>query len=204
MKRLVSLSLVALSIFLLSKPACAEVNTDISNSTVEILNSTTMRIRNLTAEGYSGKYWVDFQWDSSALVYRPLQVGTETATNNNKSCSADVMSTFNTVWHIVITLDSTNKQIYLTITCTSQSTYTGYIAAFSYTDIKFKQFDNTFKLTEYDPYTNVAKFTPDGWSGWEELAQGVTRTGTISSIPTWFDFSKAFYFVYHDTSYPCE
>lgn len=71
-------------------------------------------------------------------------------------------------------------------------------------EIKFKQFDNTFKLTEYDPYTNVAKFTPDGWSGIEEIAQGVTRTGTISSIPTWFDFSKAFYFVYHDTSYPCE
>lgn len=84
MNRLVSLSLVALSIFLLSKPACAEINTDISNSTVEILNSTTMRIRNLTAEGYSGKYWVDFQWDSSTLVYRPIQVGAEAGTTSKK------------------------------------------------------------------------------------------------------------------------
>lgn len=203
MKRLVSLSLVALSIFLLSNPVCAEINTDISNSTVEILSSTTMRVRNLTAEGYSGKYWVDFQWDSSALVYRPIQVGLEAGTNN-KSCSADVMSDFNTVYHIVITADSTNKQIYLTITCTDAGTYPGYIATFSYTVIKFKQFDNTFKLTEYDPYTNVAKFTPDGWSGIEEIPQGVTRTGTISSIPTWFDFSKSYYFVYHNTSYPCD
>lgn len=199
------LALAILFVLIWINASYAEINTDISNSTVEILNSTTMRIRNLTAEGYSGKYWIDFQWDSSALVYRPIQVGTEVTTNNNKSCSVNVTGSFNTVWHIVITVDSTDKQIFLSVTCTDKGTSSyGYIANFTYTAIKFKQFDNTFKLTLYSPYSNTAKFTPDGWGGSEEIAQGVTRTGTISSIPTWFDFEKSYYFVYNDTSYPCD
>jgi hypothetical protein len=53
----------------------ADIAIDISGSQVEIQDSTTMRVRNLTVPGYEGRYWVDFQWNPASLVFTPTGVG---------------------------------------------------------------------------------------------------------------------------------
>ncbi len=62
---------------LLISVAQAEVNLNISGSQVEMQNSDTFRMLNVTSPEYPGVYWVDFKWDPVNLVFVPVNVGTE-------------------------------------------------------------------------------------------------------------------------------
>jgi hypothetical protein len=54
------------------------INIDISNSSFEKIDSTSFRIRQLTAPDYPGTYWVDFLWNRDNLLFEPTSVGEET------------------------------------------------------------------------------------------------------------------------------
>lgn len=70
--------LVALSIVFIMAGVCnAYLPIDISGSQYETKSTDTMRVRNVTVPGFAGKYWLDFQWSPSSLVFVPVNVGIE-------------------------------------------------------------------------------------------------------------------------------
>jgi hypothetical protein len=60
------------------------IDIDISNSSFEKIDSSSFRIRQLIAPGYSGSYWVDFFWNPDQLLFEPNNVGEENSTSSGK------------------------------------------------------------------------------------------------------------------------
>lgn len=75
-QRIIVFFLIVLAM-MFSQTVFAELPIDISGSTYETQDSTTVRMRNLSITGYPGKYWVDFRWDSSLYVFVPVNAGAE-------------------------------------------------------------------------------------------------------------------------------
>jgi hypothetical protein len=50
---------------------------DLSEAQVEILNSTTLKIRQATVAGRPGKYWADVQWNPATSIFVPIASGEE-------------------------------------------------------------------------------------------------------------------------------
>jgi hypothetical protein len=59
----------------------AAINLNISNSTTTIIDSSTFKLNNITADidgvAVPGQYWIDFKWDSVNLVFVPINIGAE-------------------------------------------------------------------------------------------------------------------------------
>ena len=77
---------VVFSVILFSGIAwAADIYIDVTNSRMEIVNSTTIRIHNINATATdlpSGVYWADFQWDAVNYLFVPVNYGEEPPTVN--------------------------------------------------------------------------------------------------------------------------
>jgi hypothetical protein len=65
--------------------AFAEINLNISDSTTTIIDSSTFKMNNITADvdgvAVAGQYWIDFKWDPGSLVFVPINAGAEETPN---------------------------------------------------------------------------------------------------------------------------
>ena len=82
MRKIICLAVYLLLILMLIPAySFAAINLNISNSTTTIIDSSTFKMNNITADidGVSvpGQYWIDFKWDSVNLVFVPINVGAE-------------------------------------------------------------------------------------------------------------------------------
>jgi hypothetical protein len=81
-KSIIFIALVC--VFLVPCFAYSEITGDISDSIAVMTSPLSFTLRNVTINaselGFSGKYWADFQWDSTKLAFVPTNVGQE-ATN---------------------------------------------------------------------------------------------------------------------------
>ena len=65
------------------------IDIDISHSYFEIIDSTKFRLRQLTAPGYPGNYWVNFQWNPNQLLFEPANVDVDNQNVNTFSLPAN-------------------------------------------------------------------------------------------------------------------
>lgn len=183
--------------FLSGSCAYAELNIDISGSYVEIKDATTLRIRNISVPGQEGKYWADLQWNPLTLVAEPVNFGAESlagkswtiAINTN---SAGLLGSLN----MTLTTHPENRTIDISLSAVEGS------PTFTFASLLFIQNGQDFDFG-YGGATSTALFTPNG--GWNPYAAtisvGVTRTGTVSNIPNWFDFNTPFTLSYWPSSF---
>lgn len=167
--------------FITARVSSADIDLDISGSNVEIQDSRTMRVRNVTAPGYAGKYWIDFQWDKTSLAFIPVKVGAEsiggkswTFSVNGEGSSASSSG----VYDLTLSTHPSEGTITLEYKITSGQPYIGYVGLF------FIQGNNKFTPG------NSAYITD--WGGWKQFYVGQTATATINNIPSWFDFDSVF------------
>jgi hypothetical protein len=94
---------------------------------------------------------------------------------------------------ISLTANPTNRTFNISLTIVAGSPYVSYIWAFG-------QGSNQFTLSKlsWQIDNDTAFFTPnDGWDATSILYPGVTKSGVISQIPSWFNFNAPFTFVFN-------
>jgi len=167
----------------------AEITGTISNSQVEIIDSDSIKISGITIDGSPGTYWAEFHWDSNLLAFMLGNYGAEAAPTG-KTWTVEVES-WGSMMEITLTTDPDNRLINISVTGVAGS------QTFYYFLINFIQSPNQFDLSSYSFDNDTALFTGnDGWDGSGTIYAGVTKSGVISEIPVWFDFSQPFTFTF--------
>ena len=188
-----------MAFFLLSVVSVrAEINIDVSSSRLESQDASTMRIRDVVVPGFPGKYWIDFRWNPETLVFSPTNAGPEAMTGKSWTI---VLPTNNAglrgVLHMTLTSHPENRTIDVRLTAIAGQ------PTFSIANVAIVQsgHDFTFGGQGSSPTFTVH----DGWNPYAlSMLPGVTKTGTISSLPTWFDLSTTFTLYYFAESYLME
>jgi hypothetical protein len=65
---------------MLSSPISAMAETihlDLSGAQIEFHPPERFRLRQVLAPGHEGRYWIEFQWEASSLVFMPIDYGRE-------------------------------------------------------------------------------------------------------------------------------
>lgn len=89
----------------------ADINIDVSSSSMEIVNGTTIRIHNVNASSTdisSGIYWADFQWDAVNYLFVPVNYGEEQSVDPIMEKTELLIGT----WHMSYTIVSTYYDTY--------------------------------------------------------------------------------------------
>lgn len=168
----------------------AEITGSISDSQVAILDSDSMKISGITIDGLPGTYWAEFHWDSSLLAFMLGNYSEETLATG-KTWTVGIQSYSGDQISITIATDPGNNLINISATGIEGG------FAFFYFFMDFIQGSNQFDLSTYSFDNDTALFTGNGgWNGSGTIYAGVTKSGVISEIPSWFDFSQPFTFAY--------
>ncbi|MGO9613847.1 MAG: hypothetical protein ACLPX5_12530 [Dissulfurispiraceae bacterium] len=104
-------------------------------------------------------------------------------------------------YSITLTTNPSARTIALSFTSTQGAPSVCYFETF------FVQGGQQFNLSTNPNIVNAstALFVPDGgWSGCTQIGTGVTKTGTVQSIPSWFNFNLPFTFSYECDLSTCE
>ncbi len=171
--------------------AYAGVDIDVSNSTVEIINSKTIRIHHLTAPCCPGDYWIEFTWDADSLVFIPTAVGTEDVKNNAWTVRVHYkrLATDELILRVDITANSKDRTFSLVFTPEQGSQFIPYEPCFRQGD---KFFCTSTFLSDLDKET--ALVTPD-FDNDDLTPVGIKRYATVDHLPAWFDFNSPFTFI---------
>jgi hypothetical protein len=73
----VFIGIYVLSFIMICSVSSAQIGIDVTGSHVDIQDSTTIRVHNVTSPEAPGSYWIDFQWDPFYLVFVPINLGQE-------------------------------------------------------------------------------------------------------------------------------
>jgi hypothetical protein len=172
-------------LFLLSNASFAEITGDISDSTVEILGSDSIKISDISVTGLPGTYWAEFQWNSSKLVFELINYG-QGETHEGVTINYPDGS-----FKIILTTDPINRIMTLEVIGISGN------PEFRYQEITFAQ-NNVliFVGPEFNDNTALISGFVEG-----EISSGVHETATITDIPLGFDVGSSFVFRYDGRSF---
>lgn len=100
----------------------ADLALDISGSQYETKSTDTVRMRNVVAPGYAGKYWIDLKWDSSILVFVPINAGAENTTPPPTDTILEKTKVALGTWHFTYTIGSVWNDVYTITTVKTDKT----------------------------------------------------------------------------------
>lgn len=102
---------------------------------------------------------------------------------------------YNSTVNISITSNPTNRSFNVAFTGVSGASWVCYVSK------AFVQGGNQFDLSEYSYDADTALFTTNsGWDGCSDIYAGVTKSGVISHIPSWFNLDAQFTFVFDSSN----
>ena len=190
--------LFMLGIFLMLLPCISSAeNIDMTDSTISITGPTTIQIRNMAVEGYSGTYWAEFIWDPGTLSFKLVEADVDAAAPT-PGWNIEYNFSFTSALKMHLSKNAANSSFTLAVAALKGVPY------FYLNKVTIKQNDNIFNLESSAQKVgeNTALFTPaGGWSGNGQIDPGVTKTGTIGMLPSWFDMSAPFTFIYSTSPY---
>lgn len=82
-KKYVFFSILTLILIISAGISYAGIDLNFSESEVDIIDPTTIRIKHITAPCCPGKYWIDFRWDTESLILIPVNAGAEEQYNTS-------------------------------------------------------------------------------------------------------------------------
>jgi hypothetical protein len=94
---------------LLSNASFAEITGDISGSTLEILDSDSIKIYDISVTGLPGTFWAEFQWNSSNLAFELINYGQGTTSEEMRINYPDGS------FKMILTIDPLNRR--MTLVC---------------------------------------------------------------------------------------
>jgi len=178
----VFLGLCILSFLMICSASYSQVNIDVTGSHVDIQDSTTIRVHNVTSPEAPGSYWIDFQWDAVSLAFVPVNLGQEPTMGKTWTVRYNIASGTAT---IAITEDLTNRALQLEITVLS-----GDIGNVCNVPWKVAQGQNNFS-----GYLNCTGSNSSAGSTISANLNDVVfenGMGTDEPFPQWFDFNSPF------------
>lgn len=186
-----------LSFFTITSNTEAAVNLHLSNSAISPSADNVIRIDGVTADvdgkPVSGEYWIEFKWDPVKLIFAPVEVGEEPA---GETWSWTINTTSYDSFTYTLTSDSRARVFHVTY---SQKTGDPFVCS----NESFTQGNNSFDVSTFAGLNTALITYSADFSGCGHII-GQTVSGTISSIPSWFEFSKSFVVSYGGVPVVCE
>lgn len=172
--------------------AATAIPVDLTGTTMTTQGSDKIRIKGVSAMGQS--YDVALQWNPYDLRF---DVATVAAHSSTSVCrTADIASYGATQGYFEVTTDATAKTIQISVTAKSTGAFpylftnvnnTGWFRSLIQDGKELFIVSSSSVLNSTSALIHSANGAPFTDTG---IPQGVTKTFTLSDIPTWFNFSK--------------
>lgn len=172
-------------LFLLGGVADAAIQIDLSSANVDVIDTDRIRVNHFSAPGYAGYWWAELQWDPVNFVFHPVDVGQDTG----NSWGLEYLDVAGNTGRITVTVDGEGQTVKINLRTISGEIY------YCFLNISLKQgvIDVTLDVSPLRVGVATALFTPEpGWNGCGNVAAGEIREGTVSQMPSWFNFSAPF------------
>jgi hypothetical protein len=169
----------------------AELNINISQSTLELRGTDTFRAHKIVAQGFVGAYWVDFKWDPVNFVFVPVAGGQEA----NATAVTWELSPYHEGYIVTLTSDPSHKTFRVSFAVeegnNSASVCPGY-GGFTFIQLNAGRFNLAQYSFELGPSNAMVQWDQSWFSGCGTIYEGEVVSGTISNIPSWFSFADPF------------